>query len=359
MSNKPILHGRDHRGKNADGLGGGADPAVLYIGASADMGTAQGVLSDKAGGTHATSGHILTADGVGGTSWLAPSSTGGIDFDTFPQDGDWLYVESTDATAAGGSPNDYGIQLLDSGADGIKISSGIGALLIGTDDPITFQHRAARIELNIGTITTADSVYGLNIEANNTDGTHVGVNEAIRINATSLVGQQHGIRANVFNGDSTHVGTNTYGLRTVVRMGSGSSTGPVIGVDATGQSDSGATSVSRAIGARLRAGATGTNTSTKVWGVSGEATRNGNPSQSEATIGSHAKSVQAIIGYCSGASSGDTIGGLLLDLNGPTSGTDFTNSKPVEIFMNGTIIFRIDADGTVHIPTGKSYVSDL
>jgi hypothetical protein len=46
----------------------------------------------------------------------------GISFDTFPQNGDWLYVESTNAGGGGGSPNGYGIEL--DSADSIGVFTG-------------------------------------------------------------------------------------------------------------------------------------------------------------------------------------------------------------------------------------------
>src|SRR5215831_1018151 len=52
---------------------------------------------------------------------------GGIQFDTYPQAGDWLYVQSNDATAAGGSPDGYAIELSDYTSDG----SGGGGVFLG------------------------------------------------------------------------------------------------------------------------------------------------------------------------------------------------------------------------------------
>jgi hypothetical protein len=50
---------------------------------------------------------------------------GGLSFDTYPQAGNWLYVETDDSTGAGGSPSGYGIELSDytSGEGGIGIAA--------------------------------------------------------------------------------------------------------------------------------------------------------------------------------------------------------------------------------------------
>jgi len=50
-------------------------------------------------------GVILVSGGGGG------GGGGGIQFDTSPQAGNWLYVEADDPAGAGGSPNGYGIEL--------------------------------------------------------------------------------------------------------------------------------------------------------------------------------------------------------------------------------------------------------
>src|SRR5262245_8086118 len=66
-------------------------------------------------------GGVIRVDGGGGAG-------GGIDFDTSPQTGDWLYVETTDST---GSPNGWGIELNDQSSDGIWIHADTYNLLLG------------------------------------------------------------------------------------------------------------------------------------------------------------------------------------------------------------------------------------
>ena len=46
---------------------------------------------------------------------------GGIQFETYPQAGEWLYVETT---GAGTSPSGYGMEFFDDGANGIDLASG-------------------------------------------------------------------------------------------------------------------------------------------------------------------------------------------------------------------------------------------
>ena len=70
IDQKPILHGRDHSP-------GGADPI--------------------------------------------PDLTGGIDFDTYPQAGQWLYIE-TDGPDT--SPSGFGMEFFDQGENGIDLTSG-------------------------------------------------------------------------------------------------------------------------------------------------------------------------------------------------------------------------------------------
>lgn len=78
--------------KNHPVPGDGSDEAI--IDSTENVGDAWGVHS--AGPE--TDGHVLTADGTGGSLW-APggggAGGGGIQFDTDPQTGDWLVVETT------------------------------------------------------------------------------------------------------------------------------------------------------------------------------------------------------------------------------------------------------------------------
>jgi len=77
---KPHVHGRDHEH-------GGADTTLIHY---EDVGTSGG--------------------GTGG----------GIQFDTYPQSGGWLYAETTDT---GGGPESYGIELTDLTGNGIALKS--------------------------------------------------------------------------------------------------------------------------------------------------------------------------------------------------------------------------------------------
>lgn len=59
----------------------------------------------------------------------ASSGGSGIQFDTSPQSGDWLYVETTESSGHG--PGGYGIELKDDGPSGILLTSDNGQLSIG------------------------------------------------------------------------------------------------------------------------------------------------------------------------------------------------------------------------------------
>ncbi len=90
MANKPVLHRRDHEH-------GGADPVRIVWESTGEA-------------------------GEGG---------GGIQFDTYPQAGQWLYLE-TDGTDA--SPSGYGLEVYDSSGLGIDLASNGGITLHNTAD---------------------------------------------------------------------------------------------------------------------------------------------------------------------------------------------------------------------------------
>lgn len=64
-----------------------------------------------------------------------PGGGGGIQFDTYPQAGNWLYVETDDST---GSPNGWGLELQDqsTGGQGIKIGTTVGEIDIVAQDQL-------------------------------------------------------------------------------------------------------------------------------------------------------------------------------------------------------------------------------
>lgn len=65
-------------------------------------------------------------------------STGGINFDTFPQAGDWLYVETDDAFGGGGSPFGYAMDIRDQSTNGsgVNIQANRGVSLFGRGDGV-------------------------------------------------------------------------------------------------------------------------------------------------------------------------------------------------------------------------------
>jgi len=79
---KPHVHGRDHEH-------GGADTTLIHY---EDVGTSGG-------------------------------GSGGIQFDSYPQDGQWLYLE-TDGPAT--SPSGFGVEIYDPSGNGVDLASSSG-----------------------------------------------------------------------------------------------------------------------------------------------------------------------------------------------------------------------------------------
>jgi hypothetical protein len=90
---KPAIHGRDHRH-------GGVDPVHI---AWEDVGTS------------------------GGTAVAG----GGIQFETYPQAGDWMYWNTSSA-----GPNGYGLRIIDDSTLGVLIESNTGPIIIEAADDI-------------------------------------------------------------------------------------------------------------------------------------------------------------------------------------------------------------------------------
>jgi hypothetical protein len=65
---------------------------------------------------------------------------GGIQFDTYPQSGNWLYVETSDDS---GSPDGWGIELLSLDSSGINIQSVSWAQLVSQNSLDVISHAAA------------------------------------------------------------------------------------------------------------------------------------------------------------------------------------------------------------------------
>lgn len=81
-----------------------------------------------------------------------PIDAAGIQFETYPQDGAWLYAETTDAS---GSPNGVGIEFYSS-SGGIKLrTSGTGDITLDSGDDILAT--GDRIRLTAGSGSGADS----------------------------------------------------------------------------------------------------------------------------------------------------------------------------------------------------------
>lgn len=69
--------------------------------------------------THVDHGWRHAPKAKGGTDPI-PGLGGGIQFDTYPQEGNWLYVKTLDAS---GSPNGYGMQLVDFSDGGMEFDT--------------------------------------------------------------------------------------------------------------------------------------------------------------------------------------------------------------------------------------------
>lgn len=67
---RPTIHGRDHKGRAGDGSQGGADPAVLNVDSTENVGDDQGVHSYGP----IIEGYVLTATGDSGSDWRPSSS---------------------------------------------------------------------------------------------------------------------------------------------------------------------------------------------------------------------------------------------------------------------------------------------
>lgn len=111
---KPVIHGRDHGA-------GGADPAILNIDSTQNVGDAQGVHS-----LGATSGDALQSDGAGGSYWSAVVASGsGFDWAVF----------RTDSPAA---TTDHGGGVIEPIWDSINASSGAGWAIDTGDNRVEF-----------------------------------------------------------------------------------------------------------------------------------------------------------------------------------------------------------------------------
>lgn len=89
--------------------------------------------SDAFTSRNAAEGDVVEADGEGGIRWGTSTGGSGIQFDTYPQAGGWLYVETGDST---GSPNGWEIDLQAAGTGGIQLNSAWN-ILLNADGPVT------------------------------------------------------------------------------------------------------------------------------------------------------------------------------------------------------------------------------
>jgi hypothetical protein len=133
---------------------------------------------------------------------------GGIQFDTYPQAGNWLYVETDDESGAGGSPTGYGLELSDYSAGGaflgalgggdlhLKASAGGGIQMTSTGG-ITISDSSQPVLVqalsDIATLTgkgayvlNAD-VGGIALLATAAGGTTVGVGMYVRVEESRFV----------------------------------------------------------------------------------------------------------------------------------------------------------------------------
>lgn len=112
---KPIIHGRDHKGPAADGSPGGADAAVLNVDSTENVGADQGVHSVAAGG-NVDSGKVLTADGSGGSAWLAAAAAASLP---------WAFSRKTVSLADWGGGARTDVDLDPATVDGDTDGSGV------------------------------------------------------------------------------------------------------------------------------------------------------------------------------------------------------------------------------------------
>jgi hypothetical protein len=110
-----------------DGSGSGSDflPVVQFLDAAGQViAQAIGAVIAAGGSATVTFAPFLESKSV--------ATGGGIQFDTSPQAGDWLYVETDNES---GSPNGYGMEFNDQSGGGIKVESlyGVEVLSAGSD----------------------------------------------------------------------------------------------------------------------------------------------------------------------------------------------------------------------------------
>jgi hypothetical protein len=82
VSEKPVIHGNDHRGRRPTGGGEGADPARLWVDSTANVGTDQGVRSYGAAG-----GQSLLSDGAAGSVWGAVAAAASTEYAVYDSTG--------------------------------------------------------------------------------------------------------------------------------------------------------------------------------------------------------------------------------------------------------------------------------
>ena len=129
---------------------------------------------------------VIRLDATGGGG-----SGGGIDFGTYPQTGNWFYLETNDST---GSPNDWGLQIFDnSGLSGGIYVESMWSIGLNAHGP-----------LNLGGGTTANlgGASGVNITPANP--LHISLNSQNELNwsVTTNLDIEVGTGFRVINGGS-------------------------------------------------------------------------------------------------------------------------------------------------------------
>jgi hypothetical protein len=252
------------------------------------------------------------------------STGGGLQFDTDPQPGDWFVASTTDVTPAKFpdpvTGHQYGWVFQ---AD--PATSGRGTLITASGDGSPQLHA-----LDVDVELTGGIAKGVVVSANPT-----GTPTLIVAGDTDI---------------ETSPADSTIGWRALIGAdGAGTAAGLVGFAEAVDGTATGAALESITTGDGASYGAQSTATS----GGTGEA------------VG-----VDAIVSG-SNSASGDQIalrghvatGGTLPEAYGLRLRLDqsgaVTHLHPMDINVNGTVIFRIDPNGDVHIPTGRSYLADL
>lgn len=320
------------------------------------------MLEDTSGDGGTTSRGITVQESGDGAIYFENAGAGStIDSGTvysflFKNDGDGLF--EIHQTGADGvlvqNDGDGAIELRDTGDGGILIdTSGVGFITLSaiegtkviTDGSIS----NTSLYVGNGSTSTATTVYGERIEATSLyAGASLANTYGLDVFAYMQNGQSIGIHT-----DAISVGArNAYGgYLEGTCDGTGDSVGAFLRGDASGGTGA------YGAGAYGAGEADASNTATVGGAFSSSKVATGSPSAPAlSTLLTHALPSTAVAAYARGGGATNALG-ILVDVHS-TGGTAYV-MRAWTGSGAGSEVFRIDADGTVHIKTGSTFVADL